>query len=105
MKDLESRLDKLYDRMQGEFIRVSLIDGRQASLSRDELLRLLVATIKATASNIIANNENEAVSEDEEWLRPEDAAFLQSIAPGQANVIDLMQSMIASLGDGEDDQG
>ena len=105
MRDLESRLDKLYDRMQGEFIRVSLIDGRQASLSRDELLRLLVATIKATASNIIANNENEAVSEDEEWLRPEDVAFIQSIAPGQDNVIDLMQSMIASLGDGEDDQG
>ena len=105
MKDLESRLSKLYDRMQGEFIRVSLIDGRQASLSRDELLRLLVATIKATASNIIANNENEAVSEDEEWLRPEDVTFIQSIAPGQDNVIDLMQSMIASLGDGEDDQG
>lgn len=103
MKDLESRLSKLYDRMQGEFIRVSLIDGRQASLSRDELLRLLVATIKATASNIIANSE--AASEDEEWLRPEDVAFIQSIAPGQDNVIDLMQSMIASLGDGEDDQG
>ena len=103
MKDLESRLDKLYDRMQGEFIRVSLIDGRQASLSRDELLRLLVATIKATANSIMANSE--AVSEDEECLRPEDAAFLQSIAPGQDNVIDLMQSMIASLGDGEDDQG
>lgn len=105
MKDLESRLSKLYDRMQGEFIRVSLVDGSQASLSRDELLRLLVATIKATASNIIANNENEAVSEDEEWLRPEDVTFIQSIAPGQDNVIDLMQSMIASLGDGEDDQG
>ena len=105
MRDLESRLDKLYDRMQGEFIRVSLVDGSQASLSRDELLRLLVATIKATASNIIANNENEAASEDEEWLRPEDAAFLQSIAPGQDNVIDLMQSKIASLGDGEEDQG
>jgi len=98
MRDLESRLDKLYDRMQGEFIRVSLIDGRQASLSRDELLRLLVATIKATASNIIANNENEAVSEDEEWLRPEDVTFIQSIAPGQDNVIDLMQNMIASIG-------
>ena len=98
MKDLESRLEKLYDRMQGEFIRVSLIDGRQASLSRDELLRLLVATIKATASNIIANNENEAVSEDEEWLRPEDVTFIQSIAPGQDNVIDLMQNMIASIG-------
>ena len=103
MKDLESRLDKLYDRMQGEFIKVSLVDGRQASLSRDELLRLLVATIKATANSIMANSE--AVSEDEECLRPEDAAFLQSIAPGQDNVIDLMQSMIASLGDGEDDQG
>ena len=101
MKDLESRLEKLYDRMQGEFIKVSLVDGRQASLSRDELLRLLVATIKATASNIIANNENEAASEDE----AEDVAFIQSIAPGQDNVIDLMQSMIASLGDGEDDQG
>ena len=103
MKDLESRLEKLYDRMQGEFIRVSLVDGSQASLSRDELLRLLVATIKATASNIIANSE--AASEDEEWLRPEDVTFIQSIAPGQDNVIDLMQSMIASLGDGEDDQG
>ncbi len=103
MRDLESRLDKLYDRMQGEFIKVSLVDGRQASLSRDELLRLLVATIKATANSIMANSE--AVSEDEECLRPEDAAFLQSIAPGQDNVIDLMQSMIASLGDGEDDQG
>ena len=98
MKNLESRLDKLYDRMQGEFIRVSLVDGSQASLSRDELLRLLVATIKATASNIIANNENEAVSEDEEWLRPEDVTFIQSIAPGQDNVIDLMQNMIASIG-------
>ena len=98
MRDLTSRLDKLYDRMQGEFIRVSLVDGSQASLSRDELLRLLVATIKATASNIIANNENEAVSEDEEWLRPEDVTFIQSIAPGQDNVIDLMQNMIASIG-------
>ena len=68
MKDLESRLEKLYDRMQGEFIKVSLVDGSQASLSRDELFRLLVATIKATASNIIANSE--AVSEDEESLRP-----------------------------------
>ena len=96
MKDLESRLEKLYDRMQGEFIRVSLVDGSQASLSRDELLRLLVATIKATASNIIANSE--AVSEDEEWLRPEDVTFIQSIAPGQDNVIDLMQNMIASIG-------
>ena len=105
MRDLESRLDKLYDRMQGEFIRVSLVDGSQASLSRDELLRLLVATIKAIASNIIANNENEAASEDEEWLRPEDVAFIQSIAPGQDNVVDLMQSMVASLGGGEDDQG
>lgn len=96
MKDLESRLEKLYDRMQGEFIKVSLVDGRQASLSRDELLRLLVATIKATANSIMANSE--AVSEDEECLRPEDAAFLQSIAPGQDNVIDLMQNMIASIG-------
>ena len=101
MRDLSSRLDKLYDRMQGEFIRVSLVDGSQASLSRDELLRLLVATIKATASNIIANSE--AVSEDEEWLRSEDVAFIQSIAPGQDNVIDLMQSMIASIGRDEDD--
>ena len=100
---IESRLDKLYDRMRGELMSVSLIDGRQCSLSKSELLRLLVATIRATASNIIANSE--AVSEDEECLRPEDAAFLQSIAPGQDNVIDLMQSMIASLGDGEDDQG
>ena len=103
MRDLASRLDKLYDRMQGEFIRVSLVDGSQASLSRDELLRLLVATIRATANSIMANSE--AVSEDEEWLRSEDVAFIQSIAPGQDNVIDLMQSMIASLGDGEDDQG
>jgi len=102
---MDSRLDKLYDRLRGKLIRVSLNDGRQVSISRDELLRLLVATIKATASNIIANNENEAASEDEEWLRPEDVAFIQSIAPGQDNVIDLMQSMIASLGDGEDDQG
>ena len=101
MKDLESRLDKLYDRMQGEFIRVSLVDGSQASLSRDELLRLLVATIKATANSIMANSE--AVSEDEEWLRQEDVAFIQSIAPGQDNVIDLMQSMIASIGRDEDD--
>ena len=103
MKDLESRLEKLYGYLKGELVSVSLVDGRQASLSRDELLRLLVATIRATANNIIANNES--VSEDEECLRPEDAAFLQSIAPGQDNVIDLMQSMIASLGDGEDDQG
>ena len=105
MKDLESRLEKLYGYLKGELVSVSLVDGRQASLSRDELLRLLVATIRATANNIIANNENEAVSEDEEWLRSEDVAFIQSIAPGQDNVIDLMQSMIASLGDGEDDQG
>lgn len=105
MRDLTSRLDKLYDRLEGELIKVSLLDGRQVSISRDELLRLLVAAIRATASNIIANNENEAASEDEEWLRPEDVAFIQSIAPGQDNVIDLMQSMIASLGDGEDDQG
>lgn len=103
MKNLESRLDKLYDRMQGEFIRVSLVDGSQASLSRDELLRLLVATIKATANNIIANSE--AVSEDEEWLRPEDVAFIQSIVPGQGKVFDLMQEMIASIRGGEDDQG
>lgn len=103
MRDLESRLDKLYDRMQGEFIRVSLVDGSQASLSRDELLRLLVATIKATANNIIANSE--AVSEDEEWLRPEDVAFIQSIVPGQGKVFDLMQEMIASIRGGEDDQG
>jgi len=101
MKDLESRLSKLYDRMQGEFIKVSLVDGSQASLSRDELLRLLVATIKATANSIMANSE--AVSEDEEWLRSEDVAFIQSIAPGQDNVIDLMQSMIASIGSDEDD--
>jgi len=100
---LNSRLDKLYDRMQGEFIRVSLVDGSQASLSRDELLRLLVATIKATANNIIANSE--AVSEDEEWLRPEDVAFIQSIVPGQGKVFDLMQEMIASIRGGEDDQG
>jgi len=103
MRDLTSRLDKLYDRLEGELIKVSLLDGRQASLSRDELLRLLVATIKATASNIIANSE--AVSEDEECLRPEDAAFLQSIAPGQGKVFDLMQEMIASIRGGEDDQG
>ena len=102
---IESRLDKLYGHLKGELIRVSLVDGRQASLSRDELLRLLVATIKATASNIIANNENEAVSEDEEWLRQEDIAFIQSIAPGQDNVVDLIRRMVASLGDGEDDQG
>ena len=95
MKNLESRLDKLYDRMRGELMSVSLIDGRQISISKSELLRLLVATIRATAS--------EAVSEDEECLRPEDAAFLQSIAPGQDNVIDLMQSMIASIGSDEDD--
>lgn len=103
MKDLESRLEKLYGYLKGELVSVSLVDGRQVSISRYELLRLLVATIRATANNIIANSE--AVSEDEECLRPEDAAFLQSIAPGQDNVIDLMQSMIASLGDGEDDQG
>ena len=105
MRDLESRLDKLYDRLEGELIKVSLLDGRQVSISRDELLRLLVAAIRATASNIIANNENEAVSEDEEWLRQEDIAFIQSIAPGQDNVVDLIQRMVASLGDGEDDQG
>lgn len=103
MKDLESRLEKLYDRMQGEFIKVSLVDGRQASLSRDELLRLLVATIKATANNIIANNES--VSEERECLRQEDVAFIQSIVPGQDKVFDLMQEMIASIRGGEDDQG
>jgi len=105
MKNLESRLDKLYDKLRGELMSVSLVDGRQVSVSKSELLRLLVATIKATASNIIANNENEAVSEDEEWLRPEDVTFIQSIAPGQDNVVDLIQRMVASLGDGEDDQG
>jgi len=105
MRDLTSRLDKLYDRLEGELIKVSLLDGRQVSISRDELLRLLVAAIRATASNIIANNENEAVSEDEEWLRQEDIAFIQSIAPGQDNVVDLIRRMVASLGDGEDDQG
>ena len=103
MKDLESRLEKLYDRMQGEFIKVSLVDGRQASLSRDELLRLLVATIRATANNIIANNES--VSEERECLRQEDVAFIQSIVPGQDKVFDLMQEMIASIRGGEDDQG
>ncbi len=103
MKDLASRLDKLYDRLEGELIRVSLVDGRQTSLSRDELLRLLVATIKATASSVIANNE--AVSEDREYLRQEDVTFIQSITPGQDNTIDLMQSMIASIGSDEDDQG
>jgi len=105
MKNLESRLDKLYDKLRGELMSVSLVDGRQVSVSKSELLRLLVATIKATANNIIANNENEAVSEDEEWLRQEDIAFIQSIAPGQDNVVDLIQRMVASLGDGEDDQG
>ena len=103
MRDLASRLDKLYDRMQGEFIRVSLVDGSQASLSRDELLRLLVATIRATANNIIANNES--VSEERECLRQEDVAFIQSIVPGQDKVFDLMQEMIASIRGGEDDQG
>jgi len=100
---IESRLDKLYDRMRGELMSVSLIDGRQCSLSKSELLRLLVATIRATASNIIANSE--AVSEDEEWLRQEDVAFIQSITPGQDSVIDLMQRMVASLRGDEDDQG
>jgi len=103
MKNLESRLDKLYDKLRGELMSVSLVDGRQVSISRYELLRLLVATIKATASNIIANSE--AVSEDEEWLRPEDVTFIQSIAPGQDNVVDLMQRMVASLGGDENDQG
>ena len=103
MKDLESRLEKLYGYLKGELVSVSLVDGRQVSISRYELLRLLVATIRATANNIIANNES--VSEERECLRQEDVAFIQSIAPGQDNVIDLMQSMIASFGDGEDDQG
>ena len=96
MRDLTSRLDKLYDRLEGELIKVSLLDGRQVSISRDELLRLLVAAIRATANNIIANNES--VSEERECLRPEDVTFIQSIAPGQDNVIDLMQNMIASIG-------
>ena len=100
---IESRLDKLYDKLRGELMSVSLVDGRQVSVSKSELLRLLVATIRATANSIMANSE--AVSEDEEWLRSEDVAFIQSIMTGQDNVIDLMQSMIASLGDGEDDQG
>ena len=96
MKDLESRLEKLYGYLKGELVSVSLVDGRQVSISRYELLRLLVATIRATANNIIANNES--VSEERECLRQEDVAFIQSIAPGQDNVIDLMQNMIASIG-------
>lgn len=103
MKDLESRLEKLYGYLKGELVSVSLVDGSQASLSRDELLRLLVATIKATANNIIANNES--VSEERECLRQEDVAFIQSIVPGQDKVFDLMQEMIASIRGGEDDQG
>ena len=103
MKDLESRLEKLYGYLKGELVSVSLVDGRQASLSRDELLRLLVATIRATANNIIANNES--VSEERECLRQEDVAFIQSIVPGQDKVFDLMQEMIASIRGGEDDQG
>jgi len=100
---IESRLDKLYDKLRGELMSVSLVDGRQVSVSKSELLRLLVATIRATANSIMANSE--AVSEDEEWLRPEDVTFIQSIAPGQDKVFDLMQEMIASIRGGEDDQG
>jgi len=95
---LNSRLDKLYDRLKGEFITLSMNDGRQCSISKDEILRLLVATIKATASSTVGG-------EDEGWLKPEDVAFIQSIAPGQDNVIDLMQCMIAGLGGDENDQG
>ena len=95
---LNSRLDKLYDRLKGEFITLSMNDGRQCSISRDEILRLLVATIKATASSTVGG-------EDEGWLKPEDVAFIQSIAPGQDDTIDLMQRMVAGLGGGEDDQG
>ena len=93
---LNSRLDKLYDRLKGEFITLSMNDGRQCSISRDEILRLLVATIKATASSTVGG-------EDEGWLKPEDVAFIQSIAPGQDDTIDLMQRMVAGLGGGEDD--
>ena len=100
---IESRLDKLYDKLRGELMSVSLVDGRQVSVSKSELLRLLVATIRATANSIMANSE--AVSEDEEWLRSEDVAFIQSIVPGQDKVFDLMQEMIASIRGGEDDQG
>ena len=103
MKDLESRLEKLYGYLKGELVSVSLVDGRQVSISRYELLRLLVATIRATANNIIANNES--VSEERECLRQEDVAFIQSIVPGQDKVFDLMQEMIASIRGGEDDQG
>lgn len=95
---LNSRLDKLYDRLKGEFITLSMNDGRQCSISKDEILRLLVATIKATASSTIGG-------EGEGWLKPEDVAFIQNIAPGQDNVIDLMQCMIAGLGGDENDQG
>lgn len=93
---LNSRLDKLYDRLKGEFITLSMNDGRQCSISKDEILRLLVATIKATASSTIGG-------EGEGWLKPEDVAFIQNIAPGQDDTIDLMQRMVASLGGGEDD--
>ena len=93
---LNSRLDKLYDRLKGEFITLSMNDGRQCSISKDEILRLLVATIKATASSTIGG-------EGEGWLKPEDVAFIQNIAPGQDGTIDLMQRMVASLGGGEDD--
>jgi len=93
---LNSRLGKLYDRLKGEFITLSMNDGRQCSISRDEILRLLVATIKATASSTVGG-------EDEGWLKPEDVAFIQSIAPGQDDTIDLMQRMVAGLGGGEDD--
>jgi len=98
LRDLESRLDKLYDRLKGELVTLSLNDGRQCSVSRDEILSFLVATIKTTASSTVG-------SEDEEWLKPEDVAFIQNIAPGQDDVIDLMQRMVASLGGDEDDQG
>jgi len=82
--------------LEGELVRVSLLDGSQVSISRDELLRLLVATIRATAASIVG-------SEDEGWLKLEDVAFLQSIVPGQDNVIDLMQEMVASLGSDDAD--
>ena len=95
MKDLESRLEKLYDRLEGEFIKVSLKDSRQVSLSRDELLRLLVAAIKAAAGSALASDEDKA------WLQSEDAAFIQSITPGQDKVLDLMQSLVASIEGGE----
>ena len=96
MRDLESRLDKLYGKLKGELVTLSMNDGRQCSISKDEILRLLVATIKATASSTIGG-------EGEGWLKPEDVAFIQNIAPGQDGTIDLMQRMVASLGGGEDD--